>query len=148
MGVCRPVLQILTLWSYDPMTLCRVNIHTRFQTSSEIHTRFQTWPLGRNYVMITYIRAQTKNFFKCISVNSHISISLLFIYTFIRSRSSFENHTRFHTTGQSLYPFSGPKRRKNPTIPFGAAHTNTAYIKEFPGWSHNHFSGTGVILTF
>ena len=31
---------------------------------SKIHTRFQTWPLGRNYVMITYIRAQTKTFFK------------------------------------------------------------------------------------
>ena len=31
---------------------------------SKIHTCFQTWPLGRNYVMITYIRAQTKNFFK------------------------------------------------------------------------------------
>ena len=75
-GVCRLVLQILTLLQTKK---CRVDIHTRFQTTSKIHTRFQTWPLGRNYVMITYIRAQTKNFFKCIS-NWHISISFLFIW--------------------------------------------------------------------
>ena len=66
-GVCRPVLQILTLLQTKK---CRVDIHTRFQTTSKIHTRFQTWPLGR---------AQTKNFFKCIS-NLHISISFLFIW--------------------------------------------------------------------
>ena len=48
--------------------------------TSKIHTRFQTLPLGRNYVIITQSRAQTKNFFKRIS-NSHISIqSLLFIW--------------------------------------------------------------------
>ena len=34
------------------------------------------------------------------------------INTFIRSRSSFENHTRFHTPGQSLYPFSDPTAQK------------------------------------
>ena len=28
--------------------------------TSKIHSRFQTWALGRNYVIITYIRAQTK----------------------------------------------------------------------------------------
>ena len=37
------------------------------------------------------------------------------INTFIRSRSSFENHTRFHTPGQSLYPFSDPNGA-NPTL--------------------------------
>ena len=38
MGVCRPVLQILT----------------QFQTKNVIfRIRFQTWPLGRNYVIIT-----------------------------------------------------------------------------------------------
>ena len=29
-----------------------------------LHTRFQTWPLGRNYVIITQIRAETKKLFK------------------------------------------------------------------------------------
>ena len=37
-GVCGPVLQILIL----------------FQTKNVIfHIRFQTWPLGRNYVVVT-----------------------------------------------------------------------------------------------
>ena len=52
------------------------------------------------------------------------------INTFIRSRSSFENRTRFRTPGQSVYPFSDPNGAK--TLPFGAAHTNMAYIREFP----------------
>ena len=150
-GVCRTVLQILTLLQTKK---CRVDIHTRFQTTSKIHTRFQTWPLGSNYVMITYNRAQTKYFFKCIS-NLYISISFLFIwnwndnYVHTGSRSSFENPTRFHTPGQSLYPFTDPSGAK--TLPFGAAHTNMAwYIKEFPtpppsppppppGWFHSLF---------
>ena len=113
-GVCRLVLQILTLLQTKK---CRVDIHTRFQTTSKIHTRFQTWPLGSNYVMITYNRAQTKNLFKCIS-NLYISISFLFIwnwndnYVHTGSRSSFEKRTRFHTPGQSLYPFSDPTAQK------------------------------------
>ena len=62
---------------------------------------------------------------------------LLFLYysfgvektnTFIRSRGSLENHTRFKTNGQSLYPFSDQNGSK--TIPFGAAHT---YIAPRPG---------------
>ena len=43
------------------------------------HTRFQTQAFGRNYVIITYIRAQTKEFFKNIS-NSHISLFFLLIW--------------------------------------------------------------------
>ena len=37
-GMCRPVLQILTLAISDQVIS---------------HTRFQTWPLDRNYVIIT-----------------------------------------------------------------------------------------------
>ena len=66
---------------------------------------------------------------------------LLFLYysfgvektnTFIRSRGSLENHTRFKTVikGQNLYPFSDQNGSK--TIPFGAAHTYIAYIGEYP----------------
>ena len=123
----------------DPITDQKMSSrysHPFSDQTSKIHTRFQTWTLGRNYVMITYIRAQTKNFFKCIS-NWHISISFLFIwnwndnYVHTGSRNSFENPTRFHTPGQSLYPFSDPSGAK--TLPFGEAHTNMAwYIKEFP----------------
>ena len=57
--------------------------HLLSDQTSETHTRFQTWP------------------FKCIS-NSHISLSFILIgietiNTFIHSRSSLENHTRFQT---------------------------------------------------
>ena len=75
---------------------------------SFFHTRFQTWPLGRNYVIITYIRAQTKK----ISSNAFRIRLFLFlsnsfglgtINTFIRSCSSLENHTRFQTKMGKVY---------------------------------------------
>ena len=66
--------------------------------TSKIHTCFQNWPVERNYVIITQIGVQTKKFFKSIQ-NSHISPSFfhITINTFIHSRSSLENHTRFQT---------------------------------------------------
>jgi len=41
--------------------------------------------------------------------------------TFVHSRSTLGNHTRFHTEMIKVY-----------TIPFGAAHTYMAYIGEYP----------------
>ena len=49
-GVCRPVLQILTLFQTKKCNFP----HPFSDQTSEIHTRFQTCPLGRNYVIITY----------------------------------------------------------------------------------------------
>ena len=49
-GVCRLVLQILTLFQ----TAKNCNFpHPFSDPTSKIHTRFQTCPLGRNYVSIT-----------------------------------------------------------------------------------------------
>ena len=49
--------------------------------------------------------------------------------TFIRSRGSLENYTRFSDhNGQNLYPFSDQNGLK--TIPFGVAHTYIADIGE------------------
>ena len=73
--VCRLVLQILTLFQTKNCNFP----HPFSDQTSEIHTRFQTWPLGRNYVIMAYIKAQTKSLFKCIS-NSHISASFIFIW--------------------------------------------------------------------
>ena len=54
--------------------------HPFSDQTSKIHTRFQTLPLGKNYVIITQLREQTKNFLKRIS-NLGISIQLfLFIW--------------------------------------------------------------------
>ena len=61
---------------------------------------------------------------------------LLFLYysfgvektnTFIRSRGSLENHTRFKTIMVKIYTRFQTKTAKK-TIPFGAAHTYIAYI--------------------
>ena len=60
-GACRPVLQILTLFLTK-----KCNFPHPFPDQT------------RNYVIIIYIRAQTKKFFKSIS-NSHISLSFLLI---------------------------------------------------------------------
>ena len=56
-GVCRPVLQILTIFRTK-----QCNFPGPFSDqTSKIHTCFRTWPLGRNYVISTQIRTQTKN---------------------------------------------------------------------------------------
>ena len=62
-GVGHAVSQILTLFP-----------HLFPDQISKTHPCFHTWPLGRNYVIITYGRAQTKKFFKSI-LNLHISLS-------------------------------------------------------------------------
>ena len=48
-GLCRPVLQILTLFQTRK---CHFP-HPLSDQTNKIHTRFQTWPFGRNYVIIT-----------------------------------------------------------------------------------------------
>ena len=48
-GVCHPVLQILTLFQTKK---CHFPYSFSDQTS-KILNHFQTWPLGRNYVIIT-----------------------------------------------------------------------------------------------
>ena len=61
-GVCHSVLQILTLFQTKN---CHFS-HLFSNETSKVHTCFQTWPLGKNYVLITNVRAQTKRFFKSI----------------------------------------------------------------------------------
>ena len=98
-GVCRPVLQILTRFQTKK---CNFSDPFSDQTS-KIHTSFQSWPLGRIYVVITYrIRAQTNKFIKKIQCTyfsfflTHLELKrkirsytyiyrcyLLFIYLFI-----------------------------------------------------------------
>ena len=105
-GLCGPVLEILTRFQTKKYTDFP---HPFSDQTCKIHTRFQTWPLGRNYFVITYIRAQTNKFIKSIS-NSHISLSFLLLNlelirknTLIHTRSSPENHTRFQTKMGKVY---------------------------------------------
>ena len=54
------------------------------------------------------------------------------IHTFMNSRSSLENHTRFETKMGKVYdyPFSDQKGAR--TLPDGAARTYIAYTREYP----------------
>ena len=102
-GVCRLVLQILTRFQTKKCNFP----HPFSDQTSKIHICFQTWPLGRNYVIITQIRAQTNKLIKSIS-NSHIS---RFSYSFgIETITLFQTrmgkvYTRFQTkTAHKPYP--------------------------------------------
>ena len=78
---------------------------------------------GRNCVIITQIRAQTKNFFKCIS-NSPISISFLFMWNwndkYVHRLPWFPRkpYPIPDQNGQSVYPISDQKAQS-----FRATHT-------------------------
>ena len=90
---------------------------------------------------VTYrLERQQKDFLKAIS-NSHINLSFfLFVNettnTFIHSRSSLENHTRFHTKLKRVksIPVFRPKRRKNHTI-WGGTYL---YSLEYPPGEHEY----------
>ena len=101
-GMCRPVLQILTLFQTKKCNFP----HPFLDQTSKIHTRFQTCPLGRNYVIITYrLERKQKN-----ASNSFRIRRFLFLFgietinTFIHSCSSLKNHTWFQTKMGKVYP--------------------------------------------
>ena len=82
--------------------------HSFSDQTSKIHTLFQTWSLGRNYVTITWIRVQTKkNTSNPFRIRIFLFLSGSFgietINTFIHSRSSLKNHTRFQTKMSKVY---------------------------------------------
>ena len=120
--LCRPVLQILTLFQTKK---CHFP-HPFSDKTSKIHTDFQTWPLCRNYVILTQIRPQqglltaNKKFFKCIS-NWHINFWFLFIwnsndnYVQLCSGSSLENRTQFQTKMAKVYTRFQTKNQGHPT---------------------------------
>ena len=111
-GVCRPVLQILTRFQTK-----KCNFPDPFSDhTSKIQTRFQTWPLGGNYVIITQIRGQTNIVIKSISkfLSPSYSFGIETIDTSIHSRSSPENHTRFQTEVGKVYTCFETKTAQNP----------------------------------
>ena len=112
-GCARLVLQILTRFQTKKGNFP----HPFSDQTSKIHIRFQTWPLGRNYVIITKIRAQTKQFFKSI-FNSHIFLSFSLIWNSndkdVCTLLQFPQkpYPIPDQNGQSVYPFSEQKAQK------------------------------------
>ena len=156
-GVCRPFLQILSLFQTKKchkgaLNVCSGTITCCFETivtsslnlniffcnptmTSKIHTRFQTQPVGRNYVIITQIRAETKNFSKCISV-SHFFYFFLFHLELKRQIRSYAAAVPSKTIPVSRPKWAKCKRSfsdqtEPKTIPVVAAHTYKAYIREY-----------------
>ena len=74
---------------HEELALRPLHILTLFQTqkynfppsfsdqTSKIDTRFQTWRLDRKFVIIAYIRAQTKKFLKSIFEFAYFSFILI-----------------------------------------------------------------------
>ena len=145
--VCRPVLQIVTLFQIK-----KCNLPPLFSDqASRNHTCFQTWPLCYHYFDQS---AKQKKFFKAIS-NSHVSISFLLIwnwnYKYVYRLPYFPRkpYPTPDQNGQIEYPFSNQNGAK--TLPNGAGHTYIAHIREYPPgfitklwcWLLNVFNSTG-----
>ena len=111
------------------------------------------WPLkstlafrpgvGRNYVIITYIRTPTKRFLKIHFKFAYYPRFLIHLewkrqicsYTPVFPQKRYPNSDK---NRQNLHPFSDQNGAK--TTPFGAAHTFKAYIMEYfpPPPPHTH----------
>ena len=114
-GVCRPVPQILTRFQTKK---CNFPHHFSDQTS-KIHTGFQTWPLGRNYVIITSPLERKQKI-----IQIHFEFAVLFlaysfgiktINTFILSVVPSKTIPDSTPKWAKCKPVLRAKRRKNPT---------------------------------
>ena len=107
-GVCRPVLQILTLFQTK-----KCHFPNPFSDqASKLHTRFQTWA----EIMSSLLRLERKQ--KNSSNPFRIRIFLFLSYSFgIEARNTFIRSL----SPRKLYPISDQNGTKNP--PDGAAHS-------------------------
>ena len=114
MGMCRPVLQILTQFQTQKCNFP----HPFSDQTSKIHTRFQTWPLGRNYVIIR-LECKQKNSSNPFPIRIFLFLSLSFgietINTFIHSVVPSKTTPHSRPKWAKCIPVFTPKRHKNPT---------------------------------
>ena len=124
MGVCRPVLRILTLF---PTKKCHFSHHLPhpFSDLGVVTKRNMRVNIDRNYVIITEIRTLAKGFLS-------YSFIIETTNTFIHYRSSLVNHTRFQTKMGKIYIRSQSKRRHNHTLR-GGTYLYGGLYKEVPG---------------
>ena len=103
-GVCRPGPQILTLFQTKKCYFSHPFSDLAFKK------------LCRHYLDYS---SNKKYFLKSIRIRIFLFLSYSFgtetINTFVHSRSSLENHTRFQTKMGKIYTLFVPKRRKDPT---------------------------------
>ena len=106
MGVCRPERPIL-------------QILTRFQTKNVIfHTRLKTWPKAEIMSSLLRLECKQKNSSNPFRIYIFFFLSYSFgietIKTFIQSRSSLKNHTRFQTKMGKVYTRFQTKTAQKP----------------------------------
>ena len=117
-GIYRPVPQILTRFQTKKCNFP----HPFSDQTSKIHTRFQTWPLGRNYVIITQIRAQTKNYsnpfririFLFLAYSFGVETINTFILSVVPSKTTPDSRPKW---AKRIPPFSDQNGAK--TLPYG-----------------------------
>ena len=119
-GVCRPVLQILTVFETKKNHF--------FQPFSDLASK----KLCHQYLDKN---SSKKGFLKSMITNMHSSLSFLFIWnwndTYVHTLPlSLENYLIPDLNRQSLYPFLDQNSAK--PLPFGVAHTYVAYMREYP----------------
>ena len=115
MGVCRPVLQILTLFQTKKCYFSHMFSDLAFKKWCHHHLDYSS---------------NKKYFLKSIRIGIFLFLSYSFgtetINTFVHSRNALENHTRFQTKMSKVYTRFQTKTSEKP---FGAAHR---YIGEYP----------------
>ena len=105
----------------DPISDQKCNFpHPFSDQKSKIHTRFNTRPLGRNYVITTQIRAQTKKFqnhfeFAYLSLISFYSFGIETINTFKHSVVPSKSIPDSRPEWAKRISVFRPNRRKSPT---------------------------------
>ena len=113
--MCRPVLQILTLFQTKKCYFSNKFLDLAFKK------------LCRHYLNYN---SNKKDFLKPIRIGIFLFLSYSFgtetINTFVHSRNALENHTRFQTKMSKVYSHFQTKTAEKP---FGVAHR---YIGEYP----------------
>ena len=143
MGVCCPVLQILTLFKtkkgnfphpFADMQTC-IPVY-RPRGGYKMQHYMYTWK--RNYVIIAEIKTvKKKRFLKKNLFRIPISLFLSYIFgiettnALIHNHGSFVNHTWLQTKMGKIYSCFQTKMARNP-LPFRAAHTYLAYKRKYP----------------
>ena len=115
-GVCRPVLQILPLFQ----TKKNVIFHTRCQTKPPKSIPvFRPGLSAETILSLLRLERKQKNSSNPFRIRIFLFLSYSFgietINTFIHSRSSLENHTRFQTKMGKVYTRFQNKTAQKPT---------------------------------
>ena len=124
-GMCHPVLQILTLFQtkkcYFPHPFSDLEMVTKHNITCLHKTEI--------YVVITEIKTAANFEFILHFLSYFFGIETT--NTLIHNRSSLVNHTRFQTKMGKIYTRFQTKTAQKPH-PLGVARTHIAYVREYP----------------